>query len=65
MGHLHHKLLHVRFRPQALMDGAELVGDPIAVLPVVFHLLWCGELDADLSVPLHEATLVHTTGRRP
>lgn len=32
---------------------AEAAGDPIAVLPVLFHLLWRGELTADLTVPLH------------
>jgi hypothetical protein len=57
-------LLVVFARPQAMMDGVELVGDPIAVLPVLFHLLWCGELDLDLSVPLHEAARVHATGTR-
>ena len=41
-----------------LMDGAELVGDPVAVLPVLFHLLWCHDLVADLRVPLSDATLV-------
>lgn len=40
-----------------LMAGAEVVGDPIAVLPVLFHLLWHGELAADLSVPLHQGTV--------
>ena len=42
--------------PAPLMAGAEAVGDPIAVLPVLFHLLWRRELAADLSVPLHAAT---------
>ena len=41
-----------------LMAGAESVGDPIAVLPVLFHLLWVHELCADLSVPLYEFTPV-------
>jgi hypothetical protein len=41
-----------------LMAGAEAVGDPIAVSPVLFHLLWPHELAADLSVPLHRDTLV-------
>jgi hypothetical protein len=44
--------------PVPLMAGAEAVGDPIAVLPVLFHLLWCHELSVDLSVPLHPGTLV-------
>ncbi|MCI2421091.1 TnsA-like heteromeric transposase endonuclease subunit [Saccharopolyspora sp. K220] len=43
-----------------LHDGAERVGDPIAVLPVLFHLLWQHELHASLSRPLHPDTLVTT-----
>jgi hypothetical protein len=46
--------------PVPLLAGAEVVGDPIAVLPVLFHLLWCQDLAADLSVPLHPATTVTT-----
>jgi hypothetical protein len=46
--------------PAPLMAGAEAVGDPIGVLPVLFHLLWCRELVADLSVPLAEHTAVAT-----
>ena len=38
--------------PTLLMAVAEAVGDPIAVLPVLFHLLWQHELVTDLSVPL-------------
>ena len=44
--------------PTPLMAGAEAAGDPIAVLPVLFHLLWSHELTIDLSTPLHQATLV-------
>ena len=44
--------------PTPLMAGAEAAGDPIAVVPVLFHLLWCHELTIDLSTPLHQATLV-------
>jgi hypothetical protein len=44
--------------PAPLVDGAEAAGDPIAVLPVLYHLLWRQELAADLSVPLHPATVV-------
>ena len=36
--------------PAPLVDGAEAAGDPIAVLPVLYHLLWRQELMADLSV---------------
>jgi len=41
-----------------LLAGAEAVGDPIAVLPVVFHLLWLQELSVDVTVPLHHETAV-------
>jgi hypothetical protein len=44
--------------PHQLMAGAEATGDPIAVLPVLFHLLWRQELVADLSAPLHPAVMV-------
>lgn len=44
--------------PTPLLAGAQAVGDPIAVLPVLFHLLWLHELAADLSVPLHPGTVV-------
>ena len=44
--------------PAPLVDGAEAAGDPIAVLPVLYHLLWRRELAADLSAPLHQATVV-------
>ena len=41
--------------PVPLMDGAEAAGDPAAVLPVLYHLLWVQDLATDLSVPLHPA----------
>jgi hypothetical protein len=44
--------------PAPLMATAESVGDPIAVLPVLFHLLWRQELVTDLAVPLHPAVTV-------
>lgn len=44
--------------PAPLMDGAAAVGDPVAVLPVLFHLLWRHDLIVDLSVPLHPSTVV-------
>jgi len=44
--------------PTPLMAGAAAAGDPIAVVPVLFHLLWCHELRFELSTPLHQATLV-------
>ena len=44
--------------PTPLMAGAAAAGDPIAVVPVLFHLLWCHELRFELATPLHQATLV-------
>jgi hypothetical protein len=35
-----------------LLDGARHVGDPVAVLPVLFHLLWRQALTADLGAGL-------------
>jgi hypothetical protein len=48
--------------PTMLMAGAEMVGDPIAVLPVLFHLLWRQRLHADLSAPLSPDTTVVSVG---
>lgn len=45
---------------ERLLPGAERAGDPIGVLPVLFHLMWRGDLLADLSVPVHDMALVST-----
>jgi hypothetical protein len=45
-------------QPRPLLEGAEAVGDPIEVLPAVFHALWHGHLTTPLDVPLHERALV-------
>ncbi len=34
--------------PRSFSDGVAVVGDPIRVRPVAFHLLWTGDLSADL-----------------
>jgi hypothetical protein len=36
-------------RPRELLAGVRAVGDPVAVLPVLFHLLWTRELSTDLT----------------
>ena len=47
-----------------LFAGAALAGDRLAVLPVVFHLMWRGDLVADLTArPLGAATLVRAASR--
>lgn len=53
-------LLEVFACPQALMPGAETVGDPLATLPVLYHLLWTRQLLADLSLVLSDRTIVAT-----
>ncbi len=54
------RLSEVFNRPRALMDGAELAGDPLATLPVLYHLLWKQLLVADLAVVLSHRTIVRT-----
>lgn len=50
-------------QPAPLMDGAESAGDPIAVLPSLFHMLWSGSLRAGLTAaPLSGSTLVTAGG---
>lgn len=50
-------------RPRALMDGARAAGDPIAVLPALFGLLWRRALLADLaSEPLGSRSVVWSPG---
>lgn len=44
--------------PHRLLDLAQVLGDPLATLPVIFHLLWCSELETNLSLPLHENSVV-------
>ncbi|WP_433521290.1 TnsA-like heteromeric transposase endonuclease subunit [Nocardia pseudovaccinii] len=50
-------------RPRPLIEGACSVGDPIAVLPVLYHLLWSRELVADLAVRLEGWSMVTRTVR--
>ncbi|MEU8156124.1 TnsA-like heteromeric transposase endonuclease subunit [Micromonospora sp. NPDC048986] len=53
-------LLRVFAEGAALMDGARQVGDPIAVLPTLFHLLWRQLLHTDLdAAPIGAESLVH------
>lgn len=52
------RLLEVFATPRSLLDGAAEAGDPLAVLPVLYHLLWLHRLAADLSVRLEDTLLV-------
>jgi hypothetical protein len=53
------RLLRDAFAESApLMAGAAAVGDPMAVLPVLFHLMWRHVLAADLAVRLTAETMI-------
>lgn len=50
--------------PMTVTELVESVGDPVAVLPTLYHLMWRGVIDADVgSAPLSGRTLVRA-GRR-
>jgi TnsA-like endonuclease N terminal len=56
------RLLGAAAWPAPLMGLARSAGDPLAVLPVLFHLLWRHELETGLRVPLHPAAEVRAAG---
>jgi hypothetical protein len=56
------RLRGVEGEPVALINAAHAAGDPIATLPVLYHLLWRHELSADLTVPLRTGTPVALAG---
>ena len=57
------RLLDACARPVGLFDAAAAVGDRLAVLPVLYHLMWRHVVVADLGrEPLHPATVVGRGG---
>ena len=55
--------LHQAFAsPAPLLAGARAVGDPVAILPVLFHLLWTQDLVADLAAALSGESVVTAAG---
>jgi hypothetical protein len=58
------RLLEVFSEPLPLWAGAELVGDRLQVLPVLFHLLWSGRLVTDLDSALLGTESLVSAGRR-
>ncbi|WP_245685564.1 TnsA-like heteromeric transposase endonuclease subunit [Streptomyces yerevanensis] len=46
-----------------LLEGARAVGDPVLVLPVLYHLLWCQQLAVDLQAALLSPSAWVTPGR--
>ncbi|MEW2426234.1 hypothetical protein AB0911_37820 [Streptomyces nigra] len=55
-------VLEALTRPRPLIEGASAAGDPIEVLPAVFHALWQRQLTAGLDTPLHERVPVGPQG---
>ncbi len=53
-------LLELFTYPQPLAEGARQAGDPIRILPVVFHLVWRARLTGDLGRPLGPGTILTT-----
>lgn len=51
-------LMEAYAQPRPLTQVADELGDLIHVLPVVYHLLWRGQLVADLGQPLQDRTIV-------
>ena len=51
-------MLEAFAEPAPLMAGAVAAGDPMAVLPALFHLMWRHVLAADLAVRLTAETPV-------
>jgi hypothetical protein len=46
-----------------LLDGARAVGDPVLVLPVLYHLLWCQQLSVELHATVMSPSAWVTPGR--
>lgn len=55
-------LLGVFAGGRGLFEGAEMAGDRLRVLPVLFHLMWRRQLAADLATPLGASSVVHAGG---
>ena len=57
------RLLEVFDQPTPLLAGVDAVGDRLAVLPSLFHLMWIGDLAAELtSAPLTGSSRVSVGG---
>lgn len=57
------RLAEVFACPAGLLEGARSAGEQLAVLPVLYHLLWTGELVTDLAAaPLEWDSLVAVAG---
>lgn len=52
------EILDLFTSPRPLAQAGQRAGDPIRILPVVFHLLWRARLSAELSRPLGLGTIL-------
>jgi len=57
-------LLAAFAQPRPLQAGVRQVGDPIGILPVLFHLLWHDHLHTELTVLLGDRSLIQPGRRR-
>lgn len=57
------RLVEAFTKPRELFAGAQKVGRLEAVLPVLYHLLWCRRLVTELTEPLGPASMVSADGR--
>jgi hypothetical protein len=55
---LEERLVGALAEPRPMAEVARQAGDPIRVLPALFHLLWLGRLAGDLSRPLGNTTIL-------
>jgi hypothetical protein len=55
---LEERLATAFVEPRPLAEAARQVGDPIRVLPAMFHMLWLGRLTGNLSRPLGNGTIL-------
>jgi hypothetical protein len=51
-------LLEATADPAPLLPSASAIGEPMAVLPTLFHLLWTGRMACDLGRPLADHTMI-------
>ena len=51
-------LLEATADPAPLLPSAAAIGEPMAVLPTLFHLLWTGRMACDLGRPLADHTMI-------
>lgn len=46
-------------RPRPMIEGVDAVGNPLMVLPAVYHALWHNQLTVSLERPLHQGVVIN------